>query len=147
MVDPIILGIIFSRAGSKLVRIRAARNPNPPESSSSGRAKLRRRQTEATSLSSHPHTSTEHRCSRGNTRPLNPAGLFASMAPTRQKKRSNLSVLEPSSPTFFLCSAGAVAPAFASGIFRPRPERSRRRSEPSPLQSAAESRAGTRMKR
>jgi hypothetical protein len=45
-----------------------------------------------------PHTRTEHRCSRGTTRPLNPAGLFASMAPTRQKKRSNLSVLEPRAP-------------------------------------------------
>ena len=39
----------------------------------------------------------------------------------REEKRSNLFRFGTELPTFFLCSACAIAPAFASGIVRPQP--------------------------
>ena len=100
MVNPIIprTRSIFSRAGSKLqsgLRIRAARNPNPPKSSSSGRAKIRRRQR-ATSLSSHPTRAPLLGAPRP-VAPLNPHGTLR-IHGTKAEKRSDFSLRNRAPP-------------------------------------------------
>ena len=107
MVNPIIPGSIFSRAGSKLVvRIRAARNPNPPKSSSSGRAKIRRRQR-ATSLSSHPTRAPLLGAPRP-VAPLNPHGTLRIHGTKKAEKRSDFSLWNRAPPP---SSSAPPAPA------------------------------------